>query len=477
MSTYAPLDQEIKQLCQRYQARLLTVDEQTVTIAVTGDAAPALLTALKFASNRRIVVERWSQAKLEQAFHPVPQVAESDAVFSVTPTTEPTDEETSVIHYINQTLAQAFQRRASDIHFEPMADNYRVRMRIDGVLHICSSPPLDWAARLTARLKIMGQLDIAERRLPQDGQFSFALDTQSLSLRIATLPVLEGEKVVLRVLQTYQQMLTLDNLGLAPTAYACLTQALQQPQGMILVTGPTGSGKTVTLYSAICWLNKSQRNICSVEDPVEIPLPGINQTALNLKAELDFSRILRALLRQDPDVVMIGEIRDSETAEIAVKAAQTGHLVLSTLHTNSAIETLTRLGHLGIPGYLLAGALTLLVAQRLVRRLCPHCKTPASSPLTFPDTLWASPVPHWEAQGCEHCVKGYYGRLALYELLPLTPALRHALSRGASTQDLAVLANETGYDTLFIAALQRVSQGETSAAEMYRVIGASSHSH
>lgn len=194
MNTYAPLDQEIKQLCQRYQARLLTLDEQTVTVAVTDDVAPALLTALKFASNRRVVVERWSQAKLEQAFHPVPQVAESDAVFGVTPTAEPTDEEMSVIHYINQTLAQAFQRRASDIHFEPMAGNYRVRMRIDGVLHICPPPPLDWAARLTARLKIMGQLDIAERRLPQDGQFSFALDTQSISLRIATLPVLEGEK-------------------------------------------------------------------------------------------------------------------------------------------------------------------------------------------------------------------------------------------------------------------------------------------
>lgn len=312
-----------------------------------------------------------------------------------------------------------------------MEDNYRVRMRIDGVLHICASPPVNWAARLTARRKIMGQLDIAERRLPQDGQFSFVINAQSISLRIATLPVLEGEKVVLCVLQTYQQMLTLDSLGLSLTAYAYLAQALQQPQGMILVTGPTGSGKTVTLYSAICWLNESQRTIFSVEDPVEIPLPGINQTAVNLKAELDFSRILRALLRQDPDVVMIGEIRDSETAEIAVKAAQTGHLVLSTLHTNSAIETLTRLGHLGIPGYLLAGALTLLIAQRLVRRLCPHCKTPASPPLTFPDTLWATPVPHWEVQGCEHCVKGYYARTALYELLPLTPALRDALSRPA----------------------------------------------
>lgn len=372
MSTYAPLDQELKHLCQRYQALLLTLDEQTVTIAITGDVPPALLTALKFASNRRIEVEQWSQARLEQALRPAPQAAEPDAVFSVTPATVQADEDTPVIHYINQTLAQAFQRWASDIHFEPMADSYRVRMRIDGVLHICTSPPLDWAARLTARLKIMGELAITERRLPQDGQFSFIFNAQTFSLRIATLPVLEGEKAVLRVLQTYQQMLTLNSLGLSPEAYTCLTQALQQPQSMILVTGPTGSGKTVTLYSAICWLNESQRNICSVEDPVEIPLPGINQTVLNVKAELDFSRILRALLRQDPDVVMIGEIRDRETAEIAVKAAQTGHLVLSTLHTNSAIETLTRLGHLGIPGYLLAGALTLLIVQRLVRRLCQY---------------------------------------------------------------------------------------------------------
>lgn len=478
MSTNAPLDQEIRLLCQRYHAVLLTLDEQTVTIAIAGNVPPALLTALKFASNRHIEVEYWSQIRLEQALRPVTQAAEPDAVFSVVPTAmKAADEDTPVIHYINQTLAQAFQRRASDIHFEPMADNYRVRMRIDGVLHICTPPPQDWAARLTARLKIMGQLDIAERRLPQDGQFSFSLNTQTFSLRIATLPVLEGEKVVLRVLQTYQQMLSLDSLGLSPEAHACLTQALRQPQGMILATGPTGSGKTVTLYSAICWLNESQRNICSVEDPVEIPLPGINQTALNTKAELDFSRILRALLRQDPDVVMIGEIRDGETAEIAVKAAHTGHLVLSTLHTNSAIETLTRLGHLGIPGYLLAGALTLIIAQRLVRRLCSHCKTPASQPLTFPDALWPNPVPHWEPQGCEHCMNGYYGRTALYELLPLTPALRHALSRGASTQELAALANEAGYDTLFISALQSVSQGKTSAAEMYRAIGVSPEPH
>lgn len=465
--------QELHRLCQRYQALLLSIDDQTVSIAISGKVCSELLSALKFASNRQVLVEEWPQARLEQAMHAERKAEEPGAPFHTASALN--EEDVPVIQFINQALRLAFQRRASDIHFEPDTDSYRIRMRIDGVLQTCPAPPLEWAACITARLKIMGKLNIAERRLPQDGQFSMTLDSHTFSLRIATLPVLHGEKVVLRILQTYQQTLDLERLGLSPRALACLTQALQQPQGMILVTGPTGSGKTVTLYSAIRWLNDCKRNICSVEDPVEIPLSGINQTALNTKADLHFSNILRALLRQDPDVIMIGEIRDSDTAEIAVKAAQTGHLVLSTLHTNSALDTLARLGHLGIPGYLLAGALTLIIAQRLVRRLCPHCKTLAAAPLTFPDAIWPDALPHWEAQGCEHCFSGYYGRTALYELLPLTLPLRHALSNNANEQQLAALARQAGHDSLLTAALHLVSQGETTIAEAYRVIGVPHH--
>ena len=475
------LQDELHRLCQRHQALLLNIEQETVHVAIASTMAPELLAALKFASNRRIVIEQWPQAKLEQALGPGGPAAEpqSGCVPSTPATTRPAErkneEDTPVIHFINQTLRLAFQRRASDIHFEPEAHHYRIRMRVDGVLLEAPSPPVSWAARITARLKIMGQLDIAERRLPQDGQFTFTLDNREYSLRIATLPVLHGEKVVLRILQTHQQPLTLHTLGLSPKDLACLLQSVKQPQGMILVTGPTGSGKTVTLYSAIRWLNDSQRNICSVEDPIEIPLEGINQTALNTKADLDFSRILRALLRQDPDIIMIGEIRDAETAEMAVKAAQTGHLVLSTLHTNSALDTLTRLGNLGIPGYLLASALTLIIAQRLVRQLCTHCRTVAPERLVFPLPLWHEALTHWEAQGCMHCFSGYYGRTALYELLPLTPAMQQALTHNAPTQQLAELATQSGHDTLFSSALHLVAQGVTTISEVYRVIGKHTH--
>lgn len=236
----------------------------------------------------------------------------------------------------------------------------------------------------------MGQLDIAERRLPQDGQFSLWLDNARYSMRIATLPTLHGEKVVLRILPSERQELPLDRLGMSQAALACYTAALANPQGMILVTGPTGGGKTITLYSGLRQLNDTQSNLCSVEDPIEIPLFGVNQTQVNIKTELSFSRVLRALLRQDPDVIMIGEIRDRETAEIAVKAAQTGHLVLSTLHTNSTGETLTRLTHMGIPGYLIAACLKLVIAQRLVRRLCEHCRYPLNQPVHFPATCGRS---------------------------------------------------------------------------------------
>ncbi|WP_113626819.1 type II secretion system protein GspE [Pectobacterium peruviense] len=467
---------ELQTLCRRYQALLLNLDEQTLSVAVTTSPSAEMIAALRFASNRRIMVEQWPQARMEQQLNPVNAVAEPTETYQTSADRSSTgqqdqDDASPVAQFIHQTLRLAVQRRASDIHFEPLSDSYRVRLRIDGVLQAISAPPPELANRITARLKIMGKLNIAERRLPQDGQFSLMLDQQAYSLRIATLPVQQGEKVVLRILQTHQQELALDKLGLTAKALQQVISVLSAAQGMLLVTGPTGSGKTVTLYSAIRWLNDISRNICSVEDPVEIPLQGINQTAINPKAELGFGRILRALLRQDPDVIMIGEIRDTETAEIAVKAAQTGHLVMSTLHTNSAVETLTRLSHLGIPGYLLAAALKLIVAQRLVRRLCPHCKTPGELLLSLPSNIWQGPLLHWQASGCNHCFSGYYGRVALYELLPITPDFQAALAGNASVGELSALSRNSGFPTLLAAGLDLVNDGLTSLAEVYRVVG------
>ncbi|RLM28275.1 type II secretion system protein GspE [Brenneria alni] len=467
------LANELQILCHRHHALLLNMDEQALSVAINGAPSAELIAALRFAGNRRILIEHWPQARMEQQLNPVKTIAEPIEAYHDETNSHISDgdEDSPAVHFINQTLRLAIQRRASDIHFEPLLTYYRIRLRIDGVLQETAAPPTELISRITARLKIMGKLNIAERRLPQDGQFSIVLDQQSYSLRIATLPVQHGEKVVLRILQTRQQELALDKLGLSPADLDRFIQVLSAPQGMILVTGPTGSGKTVTLYSAIRWLNNISRNICSVEDPIEIPLPGINQTAINPKADLDFSRILRALLRQDPDVIMVGEIRDTETAEIAVKAAQTGHLVMSTLHTNSAVETLTRLSHLGIPGYLIAAALKLVIAQRLVRRLCPHCKTQAEPLSHLPTTLWRGPLNNWQANGCSHCLSGYYDRIAIYELLIITPELQQALANNADSNQLSQLSRPSASPTLFTAGLSLVNEGVTSITEIYRVVG------
>lgn len=467
------ISDEIHTLCQRYQALALSEDEQRLTIALHGEIPAALVSALRFATGKSVEIEQWPVARLEQAQNqrqslalvPPPENTEER------PPSLNDDSDTPVVQFINQTLRSAIQRRASDVHFEPYQQRFRVRLRIDGVLQAIASPPFSLAARITARLKIMGQLDIAERRLPQDGQLSVQLDNASFSMRISTLPTLYGEKVVLRILQTDRQELPLEQLGMSLEALGCYANALCNPQGMILATGPTGSGKTVTLYSGLRQLNDAQSNLCSVEDPIEIPVFGINQTQINSKTDLDFARVLRALLRQDPDVIMIGEIRDKETAEIAVKAAQTGHLVLSTLHTNSTCETLTRLTQMGIPGYLLAACLKLVIAQRLVRRLCPHCRYPQVEILHFPATLWPAPLIPWRAAGCEHCFGGYYGRIGVYELLKITPEIQNALMQNASVIQLADIAQQQGQTTLLQAGLELVAQGITSLEELYRVVG------
>jgi protein transport protein HofB len=470
------ISDEIHALCQRYQALALSEDGQRLTIALHGEIPAALVSALRFATGKSVGIEQWPVARLEQAQNQRQSLALVPAMENTEerPPSLNDDSDTPVVQFINQTLRSAIQRRASDVHFEPYQQRFRIRLRIDGVLQAIASPPFSLAARITARLKIMGQLDIAERRLPQDGQLSVQLDKASFSMRVSTLPTLHGEKVVLRILQTDRQELPLEQLGMSQEALGWYANALSNPQGMILVTGPTGSGKTVTLYSGLRQLNDAQSNLCSVEDPIEIPVFGINQTQINSKTDLDFARVLRALLRQDPDVIMIGEIRDKETAEIAVKAAQTGHLVLSTLHTNSTCETLTRLTQMGIPGYLLAACLKLVIAQRLVRRLCPHCRYPQVEILHFPTTIWPDPLIPWRAAGCEHCFGGYYGRIGVYELLKITPEVQNALMQNASVIQLADIAQQQGQATLLQAGLELVAQGTTSLEELYRVVGVTS---
>lgn len=467
------ISDEIHTLCRRYQALALNETPQQLTIALHGEIPPALVQALRFATGKSIVVEQWPLARLEQAQNQwqSPDIPPAPTALEESAPSLNDDSDTPVVQFINQTLRHAIQRRASDVHFEPYQQTFRVRVRIDGVLQAITSPPFPLTARIIARLKIMGQLDIAERRLPQDGQLSVQLDHASFSMRISTLPTLHGEKVVLRILQTERQELLLEQLGMAPAALGLYANALASPQGMILVTGPTGSGKTVTLYSGLRQLNDVQSNLCSVEDPIEIPVFGINQTQINSKTDLDFARVLRALLRQDPDVIMIGEIRDRETAEIAVKAAQTGHLVLSTLHTNSTSETLTRLTQMGIPGYLLAACLKLIIAQRLVRRLCSHCRYPQDESVRFPASLWPEPLTPWNASGCEHCFGGYYGRIGLYELMSITPEVQNALLQNASATQLADIAQQQGQVTLLQAGLTLATQGITSLEEVYRVVG------
>ncbi len=450
-------DEAIAALCQRYRALVLHHDASQLRVAVAESVPPGLAEALHFASQCQIEIECWPQARLDQLQHAdTPLVAREEA---------PAE---SAIEATQLILRQALERRASDVHIEPGRDGLRVRLRIDGVLHPLSSLPVTQPAALLARLKILGGLDIAERRLPQDGQFSLEIAGKPASFRLATLPIYGGEKAVVRLLQSESAALSLDKLGL-PAAQFCA--ALAQPQGLILVTGPTGSGKTFTLYSGLSALNTPEKNLCSVEDPIEIPLPGINQTQIHAKNGLDFNRVLRALLRQDPDVIMVGEIRDAETAEIAVKAAQTGHLVLSTLHTNSTAETLTRLRQMGIPGYLLGSALKLIVAQRLVRRLCPHCRQPAQAVAHYPAELWPGTLQTWRAPGCDHCFSGYFGRLALFELLPINARLQNAIAAEMPLENLLSLAKQQGLRTLLVSGLEAVSRGDTSLEEMQRVIG------
>ncbi|MCU8035903.1 MULTISPECIES: type IV-A pilus assembly ATPase PilB [unclassified Shewanella] len=381
-----------------------------------------------------------------------------------------------IVIYINKILTDAIRKGASDLHFEPYEKRYRIRFRIDGILHEVSEPPISLAGRLSARLKVMSKLDIAERRVPQDGRIKMKLSrTKSIDFRVSTLPTLWGEKIVMRILDSSSAQLGIEKLGYEPDQEKLYLEMLAKPQGMILVTGPTGSGKTVSLYTGLNILNTEERNISTAEDPVEINLEGVNQVHINLKAGLTFASALRSFLRQDPDVVMVGEIRDLETAEIAIKAAQTGHLVLSTLHTNSAAETLTRLINMGVPGYNIASSVNLIIAQRLARRLCPECKQAEVIPehellrLGFAQAQITQGFTTFKPIGCEHCSAGYKGRVGIYEVMKMSDEIARTIMEGGNSLQIASQAKAQGMRDLRQSGLLKVIHGVTSIAEVNRV--------
>ncbi|MFW1676771.1 type IV-A pilus assembly ATPase PilB [Pontibacter sp. JAM-7] len=383
-----------------------------------------------------------------------------------------------IVRFVNKVLLDSIKNGASDIHFEPYERSYRIRSRIDGILQEVAKPPSNLASRLSARIKVMSKMDISERRVPQDGRIKMKISkNKAIDFRVNTLPTLWGEKIVLRILDPGSAKMGVEALGFEPNQKDLYLKTLEQPQGMILVTGPTGSGKTVSLYTGLNILNTEERNISTAEDPVEINLEGINQVHVNPKIGLTFAEALRAFLRQDPDVVMVGEIRDLETAEIAIKAAQTGHMVLSTLHTNSAPETLTRLRNMGVPAFNIATSVSLIIAQRLARRLCQTCRQPLSLPEAtlleegFPkDSLKNIQLYEPNSDGCSKCHKGYKGRVGIYEMLKMSGEVAEVIMENGNSIDIRRVAESQGFEALRQAGLKKVMAGLTSLEELNRVI-------
>ena len=382
-----------------------------------------------------------------------------------------------IVRFINKLLLDAIKGGASDLHFEPFEKMYRVRFREDGILKEKAHPPPNSAPKISARLKVMSQLDISERRVPQDGRIKLKVSkNRSIDFRVNTCPTIWGEKIVLRILDPESAKMGIDALGYEEDQKALYMEALARPQGMILVTGPTGSGKTVSLYTGVNILNTPEVNISTCEDPVEINLEGVNQVAVKPRQGLDFASALRAFLRQDPDVVLVGEIRDLETAEIAVKAAQTGHLVLSTLHTNSAPETLTRLRNMGVPSFNIATSVILIIAQRLGRRLCSSCKEPVEIPeqslkeMGFTDDDIATGFTVYGAKGCEKCGgDGYKGRVGIYEVVKITDGISRIIMEEGNSIDIGDQCRKEGFDDIQRSGLVKVMHGVTSLEEVNRV--------
>ncbi|WP_415846425.1 GspE/PulE family protein [Vibrio aerogenes] len=499
----------ITNLALRYQAVPVEVKDEWLVLAAGDPSVPQLREDFQFATGLHIELVLCHADELQIALRSLrhqhtkkdnskqqleSQIREEESTYE---SSLSRNDSHPASQYLNQILHEAWQQKASDIHFEPYEFTYRIRMRLNGILITTHAPPHNISRRLASRIKVLAELNIAERRLPQDGRIKFTTeDKTDIDLRVSVLPAHWGEKIVIRLLNIKEQMLDIEQLGFTPYQIDLFQQSIHQPQGIILITGPTGSGKTVTLYSALNELNNDEKNISTVEDPVEISLSGINQIQVNEKIGLNFSQVLRAMLRQDPDIMMVGEIRDKETATIAMRAAQTGHLVFSTLHTNSAQATFVRLQQMGFESYLLNAAIRLIVAQRLVRRLCPLCKQPATEPPAMPsqfntDTVLFKANP----KGCHACIGGYQGRIGIFEMLvPFHENhihesdnshtrdnlysqdnlnTRHRLYPGyhpyPNHNNQAVSLPETSY-TLWQDGIHKVEQGLTSLEELCRVL-------
>ena len=400
------------------------------------------------------------------------EVADTDAT-AETEKTASEVEDAPVVKFLQKMLIDAFNMRASDLHFEPFEHSYRVRFRVDGELREIASPPVAIKEKLAARIKVISKLDISEKRVPQDGKMKLKIGPDRvIDFRVSTLPTMFGEKIVIRILDPSSAKLGIDALGYEPEEKARLLEAISRPYGMVLVTGPTGSGKTVSLYTCLNILNTAGVNISTAEDPAEITLPGVNQVSMNEKAGMTFPVALKAFLRQDPDIIMVGEIRDVETADIAIKAAQTGHLVLSTLHTNDAPTTLTRMRNMGIAPFNIASSVILITAQRLARRLCPHCKTPVDIPRETllqagfdEDDVDGSWSP-FHPVGCAKCNNGYKGRVGIYQVMPITEEIQRIVLRDGSALEVAAQAQTEGVRSLRQSGLHKVKLGMTSLEEV-----------
>ncbi len=489
---FLPSDLIDEELLTKHHALPLIKRSNRIYVAISDPMNVAALDELKFKTGltaEAIVVEddklhatikqvlesadnNWDAGELEGDLEEL-QVGLEDTQMQPSQTQEVDD--TPVVRFVNSTLLNAIRRGASDIHFEIYEKMFRVRFRMDGILHEVAQAPRSLAPRIIARVKVMSRMDISERRIPQDGRIKLKIsEKRAIDFRVNTCPTLYGEKIVLRILDPSSAKLGIDALGYDEQQKQLYLDALSKPYGMILVTGPTGSGKTVSLYTGLNILNTPERNISTAEDPAEINMPGVNQVNVNPKVGLTFANALRAFLRQDPDVIMVGEIRDLETAEIAIKAAQTGHLVLSTLHTNDAPQTLTRLANMGVPAYNIASSVSLIIAQRLGRKLCDHCKEPHDVPKETmlsegfsEDEIGTFPI--YRAVGCDKCTGGYKGRIGIFQVMPISEEMGRIIMAGGNSMELAEQAAREGIKDLRQSGLDKVRAGLTSLEEINRV--------
>lgn len=477
-----------KELMKKYQILPLRQDKQQLILALVDPTQQFLFDELRFCTQLMLDFKLADEKKLINALKKIQSISPKKEDSKVknqnlfkklkdinnvdVKLTNLSNDDLTMVNYVNQILMDAFAYNASDIHIEPYQNQLEIRFRIDGLLYLMLTLPKNLIPRIITRLKIMSQLDIAERRIPQDGRFQIKDNNdRTVDCRLSTCPTIHGEKLVIRILDSNKMLLEIDKLGMDLSQKKEFIKALKSPHGMILVTGPTGSGKTITLYTALNFLKKTTVNISTVENPIEIILPGINQVNVNSTVGLNFSCVLRAFLRQDPDIIMVGEMRDQETAEIGIKAAQTGHLVLSTLHTNSAADSLIRLESMNIPSYNIAASVQLIIAQRLVRRLCVHCKIEEKLPKDFLLQLDRSNTKKfYTATGCSQCINGYKGRTGIFEVLILTEGIKKMIFKKNNAIEISHFAQKQGMKTLYASALEKLKQGEISLLEMKRII-------